>query len=175
MKAEGAFLDHPVGPGREGPLAPNTPIRRQVGTKVFLFLLLDAVEASRSIRAGDDTVFASEASPEVLHYNPVFPTIGCLGRADGDARSVVALHTRHGDQLGIDLGIFPGGRGNDLVPKDIPSRSLFFRRSVRDVVLRLTGCRAGLAAHTFVQINHHSPSWHHSPRVRLHLLLPLGG
>jgi hypothetical protein len=37
---------------------------------------------------------------------------------------------------------------------------------MRDVVLRLTGRRAGLATHTFVQIDHHSPSWHFSPRAR---------
>jgi hypothetical protein len=32
-----------------------------------------------------------------------------------------------------------------------------------DVVLRLTGRGACLAANTFIQINHHSPSWHVTP------------
>ncbi len=111
-----------MGPGWEWPLAPNTSIRRQIGTVIFFLFLLFAIEAPRPVRAGDDTIFASDTPPKILHDNTVFTTICCLGRTDGHAWSMITMHTRHRDEFGIHLRIFPVGHGNDLIPENISSQ-----------------------------------------------------
>jgi hypothetical protein len=90
---------------------------------VLLLLLLDAVEASRSIRASNDAVFAPKASPKVLHHDPVFPTMS-LAVPSRRAHAHTVRTAR--DEL-MTPGIFPVGYSDDLIPEDIPSRSLVIR------------------------------------------------
>ena len=97
------------------------------------------VNISGIVRAGGKAVFASDAPSEILDDDPVFTTVGGLCRTYCDAWSLITMHTRHRDEFGIHLRIFPVGHGNDLVPKNISSFILFIRRSMWDIVLRLTG------------------------------------
>jgi hypothetical protein len=94
---------------------------------IFLFFLFFAIETSCSVRAGDDTIFASNASSKILDDDSVFAAIGRLGRTDGHARSMITMHTGHGDEFGIHPRIFPVGHGNDLIPVNISPQSLVIR------------------------------------------------
>jgi hypothetical protein len=94
---------------------------------IFFFLLLFAVETSRPVRAGDNAIFTSDAPSEILHDDTVFTAIRCFGWADGHARGMITMHAGHGNELGVRLGIFTVGHGNDLIPEDIPSQPLLIR------------------------------------------------
>jgi hypothetical protein len=94
---------------------------------IFLFFLLFAIETSCSVRAGDDAILASDTSPEILDNNTVFTAISCLGRTDSYARSMITMHTGHGDEFGIHPRIFTAGHSNDLIPVNISSQSLLIR------------------------------------------------
>src|SRR4030042_7131233 len=138
MKTEGAFFNDTMGPGREWPLPPNVSIRRQIVTVIFFFFLFFTIETSCPVGAGDNTIFTSETSSEILYNNPVFTAIRCLGRTYGHTWGMITMHTWHWDEFRIHLGIFPVGHSDDLIPKNISSRSLLIRRTMWNVVLRLT-------------------------------------
>jgi hypothetical protein len=106
---------------------------------IFFLLLLSAVEASRSVRTGDNTVFTSEASPKVLHNNAIFAAIRGLGRAHGHTWGMIALHARHRDEFGIHLRIFTIGYGDHFIPVNVSSEFLIIRRTMRNVVFVLAG------------------------------------
>ena len=160
VKAEGAFFHDPVGSGGVGPLPPDVPVGRQVVVVVLLLLLLAVVEASRPVRAGHHAVLASEAPPEVLDDDPVLASVGRLRRADRHARGMIAMHAGHGDHLRRHAGILtPSGRDH-LVPVDLSSAPLVFRRAVRDIILFLAGHGTSLTTDALVQVNDHSPSRH---------------
>jgi hypothetical protein len=127
MKAEGAFLNDTMGPGREWPLSPDASVWRQIRAEIFFLFLFLAVKASRAIWTGDDAIFTSDTPSEILDDNTVFTAISCLGRTDGDAWSMIAVHTRHRDDFGIHPRIFPRGHSNDLIPVNISSQSLLIR------------------------------------------------
>jgi hypothetical protein len=94
---------------------------------VFLFFLFFAIETSCPIGAGDDAIFASDTSSEILHDDSIFTTIGRLDRTYRHTGSLVTVHTGHGDELRIDLRIFPMGHSDHLVPIDLSPQSLLFR------------------------------------------------
>jgi hypothetical protein len=94
---------------------------------IVLFFLFLAVETPRPIGTGDDAIFASNASSEILHDNAVFTTVGCFCGAYGHTWGMIAMHARHWDELSIYLRIFAVRHGNDLMPVDFSSQSLFIR------------------------------------------------
>jgi hypothetical protein len=94
---------------------------------VFLFFLFFAIETSCPIGAGDDAIFASDTSSEILHNDTVFPAISCFDRTDGYAWSMVTMHARHRDEFCIHPRIFTGGHGDHLIPENISSQSLLIR------------------------------------------------
>lgn len=78
---------------------------------IVLFFLLFAIETSCSVRTGDDTIFAADASSKILDDDPIFATIGCLCWADGHTGSLIIMHAGHWDEFGMDLRVPYGKEG----------------------------------------------------------------
>jgi len=150
VETEGALFNHPMGPGREWPGAPNAVVRRSILTMIFFGLLLIEIEASYPIGTGGHTILTADTLSEVLHNDSVFPAVGCDSWANGHAWGIFAVHTGHRDEFGFDARICAVGCCNHLVPEYLPSRVLLFRRSMRDIVFFLASDRARLAASAFI-------------------------
>jgi hypothetical protein len=117
------------------------------------------------IRASNEAISASDTAPEILHHNPIFPAISCLGWTNGYTGSLFTVHTRHGQKLNSGMGIFALTHRQYLIPINLPPLSLFSRRAMRNVILLPAGYGTGLTGDAFIQIDDHTPFGHVNPQA----------
>jgi hypothetical protein len=116
---------------------------------LFRDLVLE-IKASDVVRAGNQAIPASYATPEVLDNNAIIPTIGGFRRTDSYTRGIFAVHAGHGYQFDSGVGILAPTHGQYSVPVNFPSLSLLFGRAMGNVILLPAGDRTGLATSAFV-------------------------
>ena len=120
VETERAFFHHALRSGGERPGFPSLAVRRLVLMMIRLFLLRLVIEAPCPVRAGHHAILAADAPPEILDDDPIVPLEGGFCRAHRDAGRMIALHARHGDDFGPNMGVFSPGHGDHLVPVDLP-------------------------------------------------------
>ena len=79
-------------------------------------------------------------------------------RADDFAGRVLAVHTRHRLKMGLIRRVrLPGVPGIDAYPVHLPVPQHFLLTDDGDIVFRLTGGGAGVAADAGIQVDRHRP------------------
>jgi hypothetical protein len=165
MKAESTFFDHPPRSLGERPGFPAASVQWRIGTVVFFPYLVLVIKIPGIIRTGHYAIPATDASPEILHHDPIFPKIGGLGRANGHAGRIFTVHAGHGQEFNPYVWVLAPTYGQYLVPIHFPPPGLFFRRPMRDVILLPAGYGTGLTGDAFIQIDDHTPFGHVNPQA----------
>jgi hypothetical protein len=66
---------------------------------VLFFLLFFEVKIPDPVRAGNNAIPATNAPAEVLYYDAILTTIGCLSRTYRNTWRFIAVHARHRYQV----------------------------------------------------------------------------
>jgi len=77
---------------------------------------------------------------------------------------MITVHAGHGNEFRIHPRIFTAGCCDHLIPVNVSPHSLVVPVNPYGTLFPLLqAVEHGLAADAFIQINHHSPSWHFVP------------
>jgi hypothetical protein len=121
------------------------------------------VEILDRVGTGRGTIPASDTPVIDLCNQTLFIDISGIDRTDFRARGMIAVHARPWKQSGFDVRIFSLNIGDQFDPVDGTAFCGFFRPDDWDIIFRLTSHDTGCASRASIQIDHHSPSMHHSP------------
>jgi hypothetical protein len=125
VKTKGAFLYHAPHPLGEWPGPYGNAVGREVRAVVLFFCLVFEVKTPDSIGAGNDTISATDTSPEVLHNNAIIAMVGCFRRAHDNAGGIFTMHAGHADELNPCCWIFTAADRYYPVPVNLSSQTLF--------------------------------------------------
>jgi hypothetical protein len=124
------------------------------------------VEIADGIRAVGNAHTNADAAGINLFHNPFRVKMSCVDGTDLGAGRMIALHTGHGNEAHLHTRVSSLGFMDEIHPEFPPPELCPFFSYGRVVVFLPAGHHTSLAARAFIQIDHHSPAVHHSPRVR---------
>jgi hypothetical protein len=139
VETKSALLNHATHPLRKRPDALVGSVKRQVWTMIFFRCLVFKVKIPDPVRAGDNTITAANASPEVLYHDAILAVIGRLGRTYDNAGRILTMHTGHRDEVSLLGRVFALTDSENFMPERGPSLFLLFRRTMRHVIFGFTG------------------------------------
>ena len=149
LHAERAFFHDAVLPDRD------------VGIQLFRQRLVpvrvEPIELPGGIGAIVPTVTDSDAAVVDLRVEPFGRMIRRVHRTDRLAGRIVAMLAEHGHESRPDIRILPFPITFDSDPIDRPPLCRFVFPGNADVIFRMAGHDAGLAAGTAIEIDHHFP------------------
>ena len=96
VKTKSALLNHTPDPLGKRPGFPAVPVGRWVRTMVGFLFRGFVIKIPDIIRASNEAISTADASPEILHDDPIFPGISSLDGANGYTRGVFTVHAGHG-------------------------------------------------------------------------------
>jgi hypothetical protein len=118
------------------------------------------VEVTDGIRAIRDTHTDTDATGIDLLDDPFRVYMSCVDGTDFGTWRFIAMHTGHGNEAHLHIGIGSLDLMDEIHPEFCPAESCSLFSKGGKIIFLPASYHAGLAPCAFIQIDHHSPTVH---------------